>query len=94
MQKWWEGQGTVIDSGGGRSTPEDAPNNVAWGDVGYEVLDVLCAIKPEWCKTQPETTPIPSPNQTQRQRNNMIWWVAGAIGLVVIILLIVLIARK
>lgn len=88
----WEGQGSTIDTGGGSSTPDDAPGQFWdwWGRNGDEATDlfnsVMCAIKPERCRANSGTTPSGSP-----QPNNTIMYVLLAI---IVLLLIVFMFKK
>lgn len=83
----WQGQGDVIETGGGYSTPDEAPGRFWdwWGRNGEEATDflnsVICAIKPEHCRTP---GPYPYPVQT-RQDNTVLYILLG----IIVVLLVV-----
>ncbi|MCB0653228.1 MAG: hypothetical protein KDC85_18285 [Saprospiraceae bacterium] len=83
----WEGQGDTIDTGGGFSSPADAPSGFWdwWGDHGDEATDfgksILCMIKPETCRQNSGYPPSGQPAQ-----NNTIMYVL--LGIVVVLLIV------
>lgn len=88
----WEGQGDVIETGGGYSTPDDTPGKFWdwWGRNGEDATDflnsVICAIKPERCRG---LNGYPAPVQ-QRQDNTLVYVLLG----IILVLLVVFMFKK
>lgn len=99
---FWEGQGTVIDTGGGRSNPGDKPGSqVDWGSIIGAAPGLLCAISPSLCPSRPMGDNVPPTEyyqmleqERQRRQRNTIWWAIGIISLVLLIILIIVMTRK
>ncbi len=87
----WEGQGSTIETGGGYSTPDDAPGGIwDWwnrnGDEAGDMLNtILCAIKPERCQGS-----TGSPPTVVQQDNTVLYVLLG----VIVLLLIVFMFKK
>lgn len=86
----WQGNEPVINTNA-PETPDGEARKPRWGDVFNESVDVLCAIKPDWCSSPVDSS---SEDTLPPAQNNSVWWILGGVGLIIVILLIVLIARK
>lgn len=92
----WEGQGTVIDTGAPRSTPNDAPGGSGFWTGFFQAAPTLfCLVAPKskGCQRQADATNTINGANNQPTTNNQPTWMLF-FGALITLLLLILIFKK